>query len=63
MAVATRVAVGDTVVVPDTVEVLFRRYHAKLIRFLSARVRNDEDAADLAQETYGRLLRLQGERD
>jgi RNA polymerase sigma factor (sigma-70 family) len=62
MAVVRCLAVSDTVAVPDTVETLFRRYHGKLMRFLSGRVRNDEDAADLAQETYGRLLRLQGER-
>jgi RNA polymerase sigma factor (sigma-70 family) len=59
MAVAMRVAVRDTRDVPDTLETLIRRCHGKLIGFLSARVRNNEDAADLAQEAYIRLLRYQ----
>jgi RNA polymerase sigma factor (sigma-70 family) len=39
-----------------SVEQAFRRHHAGLIRFLQGRLRNDEDAADVAQETYARLL-------
>jgi RNA polymerase sigma factor (sigma-70 family) len=57
-----RIAVGDTTSVPDTLENLIRRCHGKLFGFLSARLRNDADAADLAQEAYVRLLRYQAGR-
>jgi RNA polymerase sigma factor (sigma-70 family) len=62
VAVAMPVAVGDTTSVPDTLETLIRRCHGKLLGFLSARLRNDEDAADLAQEAYTRLLPYQAGR-
>jgi RNA polymerase sigma-70 factor (ECF subfamily) len=51
----------DTFLVPDTVEELARRHHAELLRILRARLRNDQDAADLAQEAYTRLLRYEGQ--
>lgn len=38
------------------VEQAFRRYHGGLINFLRQRLRNEEDAADVAQETYTRLV-------
>lgn len=60
--VAVRLSVGETIAMPETLETLVRRYHGKLLKFLSVRVRNDEDAADLAQETYARLLRFRGGR-
>lgn len=39
-----------------SVEEAFQRYHPGLLRFLRQRLRNDEDAADAAQETYVRLV-------
>ena len=39
-----------------SVEQAFRRHHASLVHFLRGRLRNEEDAADVAQETYARLL-------
>jgi RNA polymerase sigma factor (sigma-70 family) len=39
-----------------SVEQAFRRYHANLMHFLRGRLHNEEDAADIAQETYARLL-------
>jgi RNA polymerase sigma-70 factor (ECF subfamily) len=38
------------------VEQAFRRYHGRLVSFLRQRMRNEEDAADVAQETYVRLM-------
>ena len=61
VVVATRVAVDDTERVSETLETLARRYHAELVRFLSARLRSEQDAADLAQEAYARLLRYEGQ--
>ncbi len=37
-----------------------RRYHDSLIRFLRQRLRVPEDAADVAQETYIRLMQYEG---
>ena len=39
-----------------SVEQAFRRHHAGLLHFLRGRLHNEEDAADIAQETYARLL-------
>ena len=39
------------------IEDIFRRHHDWLMRFLSRRLVNGDDAADLAQETYCRLTR------
>ena len=39
-----------------SVEQAFRRYHGGLINFLRQRLRSEEDAADVAQETYTRLV-------
>jgi RNA polymerase sigma factor (sigma-70 family) len=60
-AVAIDGAVADTVRVSETLETLARRYHGELVRILTARLRSKQDAADLAQEAYARLLRYQGE--
>jgi RNA polymerase sigma-70 factor (ECF subfamily) len=40
-------------------EVAFRRHHAALQQFLMRRLRHSENAQDLAQEIYLRLLRVQ----
>lgn len=39
-----------------SVEQAFRRYHGGLMNFLRQRMRSEEDAADVAQETYARLV-------
>jgi RNA polymerase sigma factor (sigma-70 family) len=39
-----------------SVEQAFRRHHLSLLHFLRGRLHNEEDAADIAQETYARLL-------
>lgn len=50
---------GEALSVHETI----RRYHDSLIRFLRQRLRVKEDAADVAQETYIRLLQYEGSRD
>lgn len=52
---------GDTVAVADTVENLARRHRAELLRILRARLKCEQDAEDLAQEAYARLLRYEGQ--
>jgi RNA polymerase sigma factor (sigma-70 family) len=59
--VARRAAIDDTPCMSDNVEILARQYYAELIRMLSARLRSKQDAADLAQEAYLRLLRYEGQ--
>jgi RNA polymerase sigma-70 factor (ECF subfamily) len=44
--------------VPATI----RRYHDSLIRFLRQRLRVKEDAADVAQEAYIRMMQYEGSR-
>jgi RNA polymerase sigma factor (sigma-70 family) len=59
-AVASPGVINDTVEVSDSIEVLARRYHAELLRVLRRRLPSEQDAADLAQEAYLRLLRYEG---
>ena len=59
--VAIVVAINDTGPVPDTVESVVRRHRAELLRILRARLKNEQDAEDLAQEAYTRLLRYEGQ--
>jgi RNA polymerase sigma-70 factor (ECF subfamily) len=47
---------GETLSVQD----IIRRYHDSLIRFLRLRLRVKEDAADIAQEAYIRLMQYEG---
>lgn len=47
---------GETLSVQDTI----RRYHDSLIRFLRQRLRVKEDAADIAQEAYIRMMQYEG---
>ncbi len=42
---------------------VIRRYHGSLLSFLRQRVRTPEDAADVAQEAYIRLLQYEGSRE
>jgi DNA-directed RNA polymerase specialized sigma24 family protein len=59
-AVASRAVIDDTSRVSDSIETLARRYHAELLHMLRARLPSEQDAADLAQEAYTRLLRYEG---
>lgn len=43
--------------VPVSFVEFVRRHHGELMRYLRMRVRNEADAADIAQECYTRLLR------
>src|SRR5690242_21867578 len=43
---------------PQAVERLFAEHNRALIRFLRTRVRSDQEARDVAQEAYVRLLQL-----
>src|SRR5215831_11895053 len=43
---------------PETVERLFAEHNRALIRFLRTRVRSDQEARDVAQEAYVRLLQI-----
>src|SRR5882757_6769679 len=45
---------------PLSVEEVFRCHHGSLIAFLRQRLRNPEDALDVAQETYIRMIRYEG---
>src|SRR5215510_15551954 len=49
---------GEALSVHETI----RRYHDSLIRFLYQRLRVKEDAADVAQEAYIRLMQYEGSR-
>jgi len=42
---------------------IFRRHHASLIRFLRRRLSIGDDADDVAQETYIRMMRYEGSRE
>jgi RNA polymerase sigma factor (sigma-70 family) len=48
--------VYETLSVQETI----RRYHDSLIRFLRQRLRVKEDAADIAQEAYIRMMQYEG---
>ncbi len=43
------------------INLLFRRYRQDLVRFLSRRGTDPETAADLAQDAFVRLLRIEGD--
>jgi RNA polymerase sigma-70 factor (ECF subfamily) len=59
-AVASPVGIDETSAVTDSIETLAHRHYAELLRVLRARLPNEQDAADLAQESYARLLRYEG---
>lgn len=50
---------GDALSVHETI----RRYHDSLIRFLRQRLRVKEDAVDVAQEAYIRMMQYEGSRE
>src|SRR5215510_13812570 len=50
---------GEALSVHETI----RRYHDSLIRFLRQRLRVKEDAADVAQEAYIRMMQYEGSRE
>jgi RNA polymerase sigma-70 factor (ECF subfamily) len=43
---------------PDVVERLFAEHNRALVRFLRTRVRSEQEARDVAQEAYVRLLQI-----
>lgn len=47
---------------PLSVQYTIRRYHESLIQFLRQRLRVPEDAFDVAQEAYIRMMQYQGSR-
>ena len=53
----TECAVPAAVIEAGAVESLFRKHNRALVRFLSARLRSEQDALEVAQEVYIRLLR------
>jgi RNA polymerase sigma factor (sigma-70 family) len=46
-----------------SLEAVIRSHHNALLRFLRKRLRNPEDASDVAQEAYIRIMRYDGARD
>lgn len=48
---------------PLSVKELIGRYHGSLVSFLRQRLRIADDAADVAQEAYIRMLQYEGSRD
>jgi RNA polymerase sigma-70 factor (ECF subfamily) len=48
---------------PLSVKDIVGRYHISLLGFLRQRLRQTEDAADVAQETYIRLMQYEGSRE
>lgn len=46
-----------------SVQDVIRRHHDSLVRFLKHRLRVAEDAADVAQETYIRMMHYEGSRE
>jgi RNA polymerase sigma-70 factor (ECF subfamily) len=61
--------VDDLAFVPEraghealSVQETIRRYHDSLLRFLRQRLRIKEDAADVAQEAYIRMMQYEGSR-
>ena len=56
---AGAVSVGE----PLSVRELIRKHHASLMHLLRRRMRVAEDAADVAQEAYIRMMQYEGSRD
>ena len=48
---------------PLSVKEIVGRYHVSLLGFLRQRLRQSEDAADVAQETYIRMMQYEGSRE
>ena len=48
---------------PLSVKELIGRYHGSLLSFLRQRLRLADDAADVAQEAYIRMLQYEGSRE
>lgn len=56
-ALSGSVVVGAAAPPTDALADFIRRHDAELRRYLRSRIRHEEDAADLRQECYARLLR------
>jgi RNA polymerase sigma factor (sigma-70 family) len=63
IAVAESAAASRRLREPLSVLNLIGRYHSSLVNFLRQRLRLADDAADVAQETYIRMLQYEGSRD
>lgn len=66
--VSKSVLAGAAVIGPEEGEAfcvknVIGRHHSSLISFLRRRLRRPEDAADVAQETYIRMMRYEGSRE
>jgi RNA polymerase sigma-70 factor (ECF subfamily) len=48
---------------PLSIQEVIRRYHGSLLSFLRQRMRTAEDANDVAQEAYIRMLQYEGSRE
>jgi RNA polymerase sigma factor (sigma-70 family) len=57
--VADIVPFAESADVPLSVQATIRRYHESLIQFLRQRLRVPEDAFDVAQETYIRMMQYE----
>lgn len=57
--IAEAVPFRDAAQAPLSVQATIRRYHESLIQFLRQRLRVPEDAFDVAQETYIRLMQYE----
>jgi len=55
--------VGTSLPEALSVQGVIRRYHDSLLRFLKNRLRVAEDAADVAQEAYIRMMQYEGSRE
>ncbi len=53
----------DAGIAPLSVSDMIRRHHDALVGFLRRRLRVSEDADDVAQETYVRLMQYEGSRE
>ena len=63
VAVADRLSSPQQVREPLSVKNLIGRYHASLLSFLRQRLRTADDADDVAQEVYIRMLQYEGSRE
>lgn len=61
--VAVELAVEESMRPQLSIKDVIRRYHGALLSFLRQRLRTAEDAADVAQEAYIRLMQYEGSRE
>lgn len=61
--IADEISLSQNVRQPLSVKELIGRYHSSLVSFLRQRLRIADDAADVAQEAYIRMLQYEGSRE